>query len=155
MKYSWEELIPWYMTIVSTIVLISLALFLTSNIDWFKNQALLSNGWNSELFQIHIHHLHLSMIKRSVGLFSGFSVLFIGMAVSFYSLKNQSKMDLKTVNISMAVATSSPGIIAMVLGSYLIISTVESKDHFEPYPRTVVENNNSEINKPQSLFEEE
>jgi C4-dicarboxylate transporter len=69
--------------------------------------------------------------------------------------KNQSKMDLKTVNISMAVATSSPGIIAMVLGSYLIISTVESKDHFEPYPRTVVENNNSEINKPQSLFEEE
>jgi len=142
------------MTIISTIVLISLAVFLVLNIEWFKDQALLSNGWESDLFQIHIHHLHLSMIKRSVGLFAGFSVLFIGMAVSFYSLKNQSKMDVKMANISMTIASSSPGIIAMVLGSYLIISTVESKDYFAPYPEGLTEEVQDKIDKPKPLFKE-
>ena len=127
-------MIPWFMTVISTIALILLAIFLYNNIEWFKTQAVGSEEWQVPLFQMHIHHLHLSMIKRSVGLFSGFSALFIGMAVCFYSMKQQSTMDLKSANLSVVLATSSPGIIAMVLGCYLITATIDSKDDFPGYP---------------------
>ncbi len=138
------------MTIVSTAVLISLAIFLISNIQWFKVQSIASSAWSDDVFQIHIHHLLLSMIKRSVGLFSGFAALFIGTAVCFYSLKKQSQIDLKSAGLSIAIATSSPGIIAMMLGAYLIITTVESKDHFAPYPQA--EQIKNELVKPKSKF---
>jgi len=139
------------MMIVSTIVLIGLAIFLISNIEWFKEQAITSKGWESDLFQIHIHHLHLSMVKRSVGLFAGFSSLFIGMAVCFYSLKKQTQLDIQSINISIALATASPGIIAMIIGGFLIVTTVESKDHFANYNPTISQG--TKVVKPKSPFE--
>ena len=158
MEESWKNIIPWYMTILSTIVLVCLAIFLVENIEWFKEQAKLSDSWSSGLFQLHIHHIHVSMIKRSVGLFSGFSALFIGMAVCFYTLNQQTNMDLKTGGISLAVATSSPGIVAMLIGCYLIVSTIDSKDHFDSY-NSAVESSSAkdevliqEINKTEQLF---
>jgi hypothetical protein len=160
MEDKWKTIIPWYMTILSTIILACLAIFLVGNIEWFKEQAISSSSWSSELFQIHIHHLHISMIKKSVGLFSGFSALFIGMAVCFYTLKQQSNMNLSSGKISLAIATSSPGIIAMVLGSYLIISTIDSKDHFDSYnsdsESAVVKNDklNQEIDETEQLFKD-
>ena len=151
MNNKWENIIPWYMTVISTFVLIAVASFLILNIEWFKEQALTSKSWDSDLFQIHIHHLHLSMIKRSVGLFAGFSALFIGMAVCFYSLKKQTQIDLKSSSISFAIATASPGIIAMIIGGYLVISTVQSKDKFSNYIPTSSKNINKTV-KPTSPF---
>jgi p-aminobenzoyl-glutamate transporter AbgT len=158
MEESWKNIIPWYMIILSTIVLICLAIFLVENIEWFKEQAKSSDSWSSDLFQLHIHHIHVSMIKRSVGLFSGFSALFIGMAVCFYTLKQQTNMDLKTGGVSLAVATSSPGIVAMLIGCYLIVSTIDSKDHFDSYSSAVESSSAKdkaliqEINKTEQLF---
>ncbi|GAA4901394.1 hypothetical protein [Ferrimonas pelagia] len=135
---NWEAAIPWYMTIISTVTLMALAVFLTLNIEWFKTQAPQSPDWQSDQFQIHIHHLHLAMIKRSVGLFAGFAAMFIGMAVCFYSLKNQTQIDLGQAGLSVALATGSPGIIAMLLGGYLISATIQSKDHFADYPAKIL-----------------
>lgn len=158
MEENWKNIIPWYMTILSTIVLICLAIFLIANIEWFKDQAMSSNSWSIDLFQLHIHHLHVSMVKRSVGLFSGCSALFIGMAVCFYTLKQQTNMDLKTGGVSLAIATSSPGIVAMLVGSYLIVSTIESKDHFDSYNSALEASSNADemlnqgLDKIEQLF---
>ena len=158
MEENWKNIIPWYMTIFSTLVLICLAMFLVNNIEWFKEQAMASESWSNDLFQIHIHHLHVSMIKRSVGLFSGFSALFIGMAVCFYTLKQQTNMDLKKGGISLAVATSSPGIVVMLIGCYLVVSTIDSKDNFDSYGSAIESTSskdealNQEIGKTEQLF---
>ncbi|BEU02978.1 hypothetical protein OAG1_17780 [Agarivorans sp. OAG1] len=130
---AWEHSIPWFMTIISTLVLIALAWFLIENLNWFKLKATNTEAWSYDLYQIHIHHIHVAMVKRSVGLFSGFSALFIGIAVCFYSIKRQTNLSVESANISMALATSSPGIVTMIIGAALIAYSIGSKDSFPGY----------------------
>jgi hypothetical protein len=73
------------------------------------------------------------MIKRSVGLFSGFALLFLGVAIVFYSLKTTQSLHIKNASLSANIATASPGIIAMVLGVVLLLTTITSKDIFPDY----------------------
>jgi len=125
----WERVIPWFLTIACTISLISIALFLILNVEWFKTGAFDHvNITNS--YKIYIYHLHLSMIKRSVALFSGFAMMFVGASVCFYIVKTKTDVGFKGQNFSLNLITASPGIIAMILGASLIMFTIWSKDEF-------------------------
>jgi hypothetical protein len=73
------------------------------------------------------------MIKRSVGLFSGFALLFLGTGVVFYTLKTDSNIEIHSGGLSGTIATASPGLIAMALGVLLLLGTIASKDDFPPY----------------------
>jgi hypothetical protein len=73
------------------------------------------------------------MIKRSVGLFSGFALMFIGMGVSFFTMRKNTEMQVRSTNLTASLVTASPGIIAVLVGGYLIISTIRSKDSFGSY----------------------
>jgi hypothetical protein len=130
----WERVIPWFLTIACTVSLISIALFLILNVEWFKadvfRQATVTNS-----YKIYIYHMHLSMIKRSVGLFSGFAMMFVGASVCFYVVKAKTDVGFKAQNFSLSLITTSPGIIAMILGASLIMFTIWSKDDF-PSPDT-------------------
>jgi cytochrome c biogenesis protein CcdA len=150
MNKHWTNLIPWYLTIASTLVLVMLAVFLIENIEWFKSQAMTSKDWGEGRYNMSIFHLHLSMIKRSVGLFAGFALLFIGAGVSFFTVKAQMELNLEAQNISLGLVTASPGIVAMLLGTTLIYLTIQSKDHFEEY-----EQQKTKIYSPQSPLPEE
>lgn len=130
---AWEQLIPWFLTIACTISLICIAWFLTDNIGWFKENAFDTTDLNND-YRLYVYHLHLSMIKRSVGLFSGFAMMFVGAAVCFYIVKSKTNVGVTSTNISFNLVTASPGIIAMVLGGSLIIFSIWSKDSFDPLP---------------------
>jgi hypothetical protein len=128
----WERYIPWFLTIASFLVLCSIAWFLIENILWFRNSVFV--GPQVDLtYRMHIFHLHISMIKRSVGLFSGFALLFVGAGVSFYSVKTSTAVDVSSQPVSLKLATFSPGIIAMILGTALLMFTIASKDEFPAY----------------------
>jgi hypothetical protein len=77
---NWESVIPWFLTVACTVSLVSIALFLILNVEWFKasvfDQVTVTNA-----YKIYVYHMHLSMIKRSVGLFSGFAMMFVGASV--------------------------------------------------------------------------
>jgi hypothetical protein len=128
---SWEQVIPWFLTVACTLSLISIALFLILNVEWFKasvfTQANLTNS-----YKIYVYHMHLSMIKRSVGLFSGFAMMFVGASVCFYIVKAKTDVGFKAQDFSLNLITASPGIIAMLLGASLIMFTIWSKDDFPP-----------------------
>lgn len=130
----WERVIPWFLTVACTISLISIALFLILNVQWFKasvfDQAHITNS-----YKIYVYHMHLSMIKRSVGLFSGFAMMFVGASVCFYIVKAKTDVGFKSQTFSLNLITTSPGIIAMVLGASLIMFAIWSKDDF-PGPDT-------------------
>jgi hypothetical protein len=129
----WEKVIPWFLTFVSFLTLVCIGFFLISNINWFKD-SVFNNVPGSELeYRMYAYHVHLSMIKRSVGLFSGFALTFIGSGVAFFSMKKNTKLDLKSAGITANLVTASPGIIAMILGIVLIINTIKSKDEFPMY----------------------
>ena len=87
-------------------------------------------------YKVYAYQMHLSMIKRSVGLFSGFALMFLGTGVAFYSIKKQTSFNLKGAGITASLVTASLGIIAMVLGAFLIISTIKSKDDFPIFSDT-------------------
>lgn len=127
----WERVIPWFLTAACTLSLISIAFFLIFNVEWFKanvfDQANVTNS-----YKIYVYHMHLSMIKRSVGLFSGFAMMFVGASVCFYVVKAKTDVAFKAQNISLNLITTSPGIIAMILGAALIMFTIWSKDEFPP-----------------------
>ncbi|MDW7694447.1 hypothetical protein R9C00_06830 [Flammeovirgaceae bacterium SG7u.111] len=76
------------------------------------------------------------MIKRSIGLFSGFAIMFLGLGVAFFTLKENTTLSSDGFGFTTKVATASPGIIALLVGTYLIISTINSKDHFPVYSKT-------------------
>lgn len=138
---NWEKNIPWFLTLASSIVLVAIGYFLISNINWFK-EGVFNNDADLDLeFKVYAYQMHLSMIKRSVGLFSGFAVMFLGIGVAFYSVKKQTTLNVKGAGITASLVTASPGIVAMVLGAYLIISTINSKDNFPNFE----ESNKTEI----------
>ncbi|HEV7843902.1 MAG TPA: hypothetical protein VGO69_09395 [Pyrinomonadaceae bacterium] len=130
----WEKIIPWFLTVSCTLSLICIALFLILNVEWFKasvfNQVTVTSS-----YKIYVYHMHLSMIKRSVGLFSGFAMMFVGASVCFYIVKAKTDVGFKAQTFSLNLMTTSPGIIAMVLGASLIMFTIWSKDEF-PSPDT-------------------
>ncbi|TSE04001.1 MULTISPECIES: hypothetical protein [Aquimarina] len=127
---SWEKYIPWFLTIASSIVLIAIGFFLINNINWFKEGVFENKADLNLEYKVYAYQMHLSMIKRSVGLFSGFALMFLGIGVAFYSLKRQTTLNLEGAGITASLVTASPGIVAMILGAFLIISTIKSKDDF-------------------------
>lgn len=79
------------------------------------------------------------MIKRSVGLFSGFAIMFIGMSVVFFTLSEKINGEFKTMSFSASIATASPGILAILVGGFLTIASINSKDEFPKYNESAVE----------------
>lgn len=132
----WEKYVPWFLTIGSCLALVSIGIFLISNINWFKNGVFENESDLNLEYKVYAYQMHLSMIKRSVGLFSGFALMFLGTGVAFYSIKKQTSFNLKGAGITASLVTASPGIIAMVLGAFLIISTIKSKDDFPIFSDT-------------------
>lgn len=133
----WFDSIPWFITIACTITLAMIGNFLIDNINWFKESAFASTitDVNDPGYRTYVFHLHLSMIKRSVGLFSGFAIMFLGLGVAFYTLKDKTDAGIDGAGLSMKIASSSPGLIALIVGGYLIIETIKSKDDFPGYTK--------------------
>jgi hypothetical protein len=128
----WGDFIPWFITIACSITLLGIAYFLVKNIEWFKSivsDQNLNMKSNPE-FMTYVFHLHLSMIKRSIGLFAGFSIMFLGLGISFYTIKNQIQSDIKMTSVSANLSTTSPGIFAILIGGFLIAFSIYSKDTF-------------------------
>jgi len=134
-KIDWNKFAPWFLTIACTIVLIIIGIFLINNIQWYKesvfDKAILDT--DTPKYRFYAYHLHLSMIKRSIGLFSGFSIMFLGLGVAFFTLKESTSIDTKGVGFTAKIVTASPGIIALLVGAFLITSTINSKDKFPEY----------------------
>lgn len=135
----WSSSVPWFLTIMSTIVLIALAIFLISNIEWYKNSVFDIEEASNGTYRMRAYDIHLSMIKRSVGLFAGFATMFLGLGVAYYTIKQKTELGIISGQWTANLATASPGIIAVVVGGYLIIATIQSKDEFLPYiPATTI-----------------
>ena len=130
----WGSVVPWLMTGASFAVLLCLAWFLLANIYWFEARAFPADVHRDERFTLYAFHLHLSMVTRSVGLFSGFALIFIGTAVSFYTLRRETIIEGSSGGVASKLATASPGIVAMLLGTALIMFTISSKNEFEAIP---------------------
>jgi hypothetical protein len=130
----WEEMIPWFMTAISVLVLICLAWFLLENIYWFRSTATAPGTPNASEYRIYVYQMHLAMINRSVGLFAGFSLIFVGTSVAFFTLKKYTRIEGTAGGATAKLSSASPGIIAMFLGVALIMFAIGSKDDFPPPP---------------------
>ena len=133
--HGWRSFIPWFLTLAATLTLIAIGSFLLENVAWFKSTALdnrIVMVYDS-LYRMHVLHLQVSFVQRSIGLFSGFAVLFLGLGVSFYSIREHVEMGVQAPTLSAKIVTASPGIVAMIIGMSLILFTLTSKDEFPPY----------------------
>lgn len=133
---SWGRFIPWFLSITCIGVLAVIGNFLIENVEWFKQTAYEIQLINAQepVYRIHTYHMHMSMIKNSVGIFSGFAIMFLGLGVAFYSLKKQTNLDVQSKVWSASVATASPGIIALLVGGTIIMYCVGNKSDFPPFP---------------------
>ncbi len=131
---TWEKVIPWFLTTACTFTLVAIALFLVLNIEWFKSNSFSNAGKSDEAYNIYVYQMHLAMIKGSIGLFSGFALVFLGTGVAFYTLKDITKLDATGKDVKLSLATASPGIIAMVLGTVMILFVIGSKNEFPAFP---------------------
>lgn len=131
---NWNKVIPWYITGICTIALILVSLYLYNNLEWFKtsavnNEELMANA----NYRIFLYSTHLSILKRSLGILTGIAITFIGLGVSFYALEKTSDVELSGF---AKISTVSPGIIAIILGCFLISQSINSKDSMTFKPKT-------------------
>ena len=146
---SWGKLIPWFLSIACMIVLAIIGNFLIENVNWFKESVYEISLIEAQepVYRIHAYHMHMSMIKNSVGIFSGFAIMFLGLGVAFYSLKKTTTLDVKSSVWSANVATASPGIIAILVGGTIIMYCVGNKSDFPPFP-VIFENGTGNLTFP-------
>ncbi len=138
---------PWFLTFACTAMLIVIGYFLVENIQWYKASVFSSSivDVNQPRYRLHAYHLHLGVLKRSVGLFTGFAIMFLGLGVAFFTLRNNSTLDASTGGLSVKLVTASPGLMALIVGAFIITSTINSKDSYPEY--------NSETPRGQSIDE--
>ena len=129
----WEYIIPWYLTGTSTFVLCVLGWFLSENLIWLREEALTQYDNNNLSYRSYTYFMYVSSIRRSVGLFSGIALMFLGIGVSFYTIKSQTNLKIEAQNLTFGLVTASPGILAMVLGVFLIAHNTSSKDEIPIY----------------------
>jgi hypothetical protein len=146
---AWEETIPWFMTAMSVLVLVCLAWFLLENIYWFRSIATSPLAPNSADYRIYVYQMHLATINRSVGLFAGFALIFIGTSVAFFTLKKFTHIGGTAAGATAKLSSASPGIVAMFLGTVLIMFTISSKDRFPPPPSGQQVDIRPQANEPQ------
>ena len=148
-RTSWGKYIPWVLSASCIVVLAVIGYFLIENIQWYKDTVFCIDLINAQepVYRIHAYHIHMSMMKNSVGLFSGFAIMFLGLGVAFYSLRKPIDLDVKSNIWSVSIATASPGIIALLMGGTIIMFTIQNKSSFASYP--VIYENYSRVNKNQ------
>jgi hypothetical protein len=135
-KSIWERSAPWFMTIASAVVICAIGFFLIDNMNWFKTNAIVTGQTYTEIYKIHTFHLFISTLKRLIGFFAAFCLIFIGTGVAIYAMKGKTVIAGENKDYKITLATASPGIIAMVLGVILMCITITSKDSFPDFPST-------------------
>lgn len=111
----------------------AVAAFLVANVDAVRVAGFPSGDTLDPKYRIHVLHLMSSLTKRSVGLFAGIALMFIGTAMSFYTLRSKSVLSASSQSASVRFATASPGIAAMIVGSGLLVAAILSKDSFPSF----------------------
>lgn len=129
----WHSYAPWFMTILSIIMLGVIGLFLWNNMEWFKEEAQKGMDYSDKGYMLYIYHLQNSLMKRCLGFFTGFALAFVGCAVALYTVKEMSNLNFETGGSKLVLASASPGLFAMVLGILLMITTIVSKDTFPSF----------------------
>lgn len=127
-KNSWEDFTPWFLIVTSSIVLCLIAWFLAENLLWLRQHSVAEYDTKNLSYRSHTYFLYISSIRRSAGLFSGIALMFLGVGVSFYTIKSQTDINFSSPTLSVGIVTASPGIIAMVLGVFLVAHNTSSKD---------------------------
>ncbi len=107
--------------------------FLVANIEWFKANAFPHGEGYNAYYHIHVSHLFLSVLKRSVALFSGFFLMFIGSSILLFTSQQQTKVGIENAGVKANLETAAPGMVAMLFGMLLIMQTTASKDTFPDY----------------------
>lgn len=132
----WHGYAPWFMTVLSIIMLAVIGLFLWNNMEWFKDEAEKGMDYSDKGYMLYVYHLQNSLMKRCLGFFTGFALAFVGCAVALYTVKDVSRMNFSTGGSKLVLASASPGLFAMVLGILLMITTIVSKDSFPSFEPT-------------------
>lgn len=125
---NWERFVPWYLTIISAMVLIGIGWFLVDHIVWLRGHMFEGTGEQNLSYRSHQYFLLVSTMRRSAGLFSGISLILLGVGVVFYVAKTSTELDFTWGGVSLGIVTASPGIIAMALGTFLVAHNTASKD---------------------------
>lgn len=78
--------------------------------------------------------------------------MFLGVGVSFYTIKSQTDLKISTQNFSLGLVTASPGIIAMILGAFLVAHNTSSKDLIPIYGNGVVSTEKPTLSKTADIL---
>jgi hypothetical protein len=146
---SWFEYIPWFSTISSSIVLAVIAIFLINQLNWFKEQSLPTlekvqtetkstepsdNQKEVDTYYLtYVLHMHLSFVKQSIGLFSGFALMFLGLSITLYTIGSQNSLQIEGPGVSAQLISASPGLISVLIGAFLVFTTITTQTSFPPY----------------------
>ena len=121
------------MTLLSFGSLVAIGWFLINNVEWFKAHIFEVVDPKDEDYMTYVMHMQNSLLKRCVGLFSGFALIFVGSSVSIYVAKRITQVGADAKDFKFSLTTASPGIIAMLLGGAILMFTIQSKDEFSGY----------------------
>jgi hypothetical protein len=132
---NWQKIIIWIVTVGCLLTLIFLSFYLYTNIEWFKKDSINSSiiEVNQGGYRTYIYHLQISLITRSIGLFSGCAIAFLGLASIFYTWSKSDNINIEASNVKAIITSASPGLLSLMIGGAILIFTISSKDDFPIY----------------------
>jgi hypothetical protein len=107
-----------------------------------KMMILLEIKDNDHLFQFAGMNLVSGSLLRLLAILIGGAIAFVGLAVSFFAHQKATSLDAsiakeELLNAKAALATYSPGIIAIIIGSIVIISSIYARGTYNYRPASV------------------
>ena len=93
-RSNWEVAIPWYLTIISAVLLGGMGWFILDNISWLRDHMFKDDMSENLSYRSHQYFLFASTIRRSAGLFAGITLMLLGVGIVFYVAKTQTKLDM-------------------------------------------------------------
>jgi hypothetical protein len=134
----WQNTIPIFIAVSCIFMLGFMIFFLYKNLFWFQAHALDTANINfNDEYKLSVFVIQNNIINKSSGLLAGFTIMVLGLSSAFYTLKDASKIKLESSNISATILTTSPGIIAMLLGCIISITTLTSSEELPKYKKSV------------------
>lgn len=136
----WQQLI-WIACSIGLLLLI-LALLLLVGEALREIMGLLEQKTRDYAFLFSGMALVTASLLRLLAILIGGAIAFVGLAVSFFAHQKATSLGSdvthELMNAKVALATYSPGIVAVVIGAFIIIFSLHSKGTHSYYPGRVV-----------------
>ncbi len=86
-----------------------------------------------DVYWVQVMNIKASLFKRTLGMVGGLAVMFVGVLTATVTTRSLTRLGVEAMQLKVALATASPGLVALVCGAFVVCFIIASKDSLGAY----------------------